>query len=327
RSRSAIRDSFVLRYKPFERPDNSQRWWIRTFEELRGSFASLRRALKRSSGGTFMSSAIAFSAARLEAYCATIFSRFLFRLIWLVFAISSSIHERELEALEKRLGFFVGLRSGVDDDVNTPDCFRLVVVDFDENDVLFQAHRVVALAIERIALHAAEVAHAGQRRGNQAVEEFVHAILAQRDLHADRTAGGDLEGRNRLLRLGHDGLLAGDGRQVVLGLLDLLAVLRTLARADVQHDLVDLRNLERIGVAEFLHQLGLDDLVVALLEARHVVRIVRGFANGHFRALVAFARGRFLFRARLLFRFCALLRHLRPHRTSWRNAPAGRPPS
>ena len=44
------------------------------------------------------------------------------------------------------------------------------------------------------------------------------------------------------------------------------------ARADVQHDLVDLRNLHGVLVAELLHQLGTDDVVVALLEARHVVR-------------------------------------------------------
>src|ERR1051326_7870226 len=82
---------------------------MRTLEELRGSLASLRRAAKRSSAGSFMSSACAFSAARLAAYCATIFSRFLLRLIWLCFAMAASVCEGELEAFEKRLGF-LGLR-------------------------------------------------------------------------------------------------------------------------------------------------------------------------------------------------------------------------
>ena len=69
-------------------------------------------------------------------------------------------------------------------------------------------------------------------------------------------AFADLEGRDRLLGAGHDGLLAGDGGQVVQRLLDLLGVRGRLARADVQHDLVDLRHLHGVGVAELLHQLG-----------------------------------------------------------------------
>src|ERR1700761_3116010 len=232
---------------------------MRTLEELRGSLASLRRASKRSSAGTFMSSALAFSAARLAAYWATSFSRFLLRLIWLVFAISSSIHKRELETLQKLAGFLIGLRSRVDDDVHAPHSLGLVVVDLDKHDVLFQAHGVVALAVEAVRLDAAEVAHAGQRHRDKAVHEFVHLVAAQRDLHADRAAGRDLERRDRLLGARHDGLLAGDGGQVVLRGLNLLAVSRTLARADVQHDLVDARHLKRVRVAELLHQLRLDD--------------------------------------------------------------------
>src|SRR5580692_7529120 len=99
---------------------------MRTLDELRGSLASLRRAEKRSSAGTFMSSAIAFSAARLTAYCATIFSRFLLRLIWLCFAIASAlVRERKLEAFEERLGLRVVLRAGVEHDVHAPHRFRL----------------------------------------------------------------------------------------------------------------------------------------------------------------------------------------------------------
>src|SRR5580698_1392377 len=156
---------------------------MRTLEELRGSLASLRRAAKRSSAGTFMSSAIFFSSARLEAYCATIFSRFLFRLIWLVFAMAASvIREGELEAFEKRFGFFVGLRRRVENDVHAPDRLGLVVVDFQEHDVLFQAHGVVAAAVEAFGIDAAKIAHAGQRHGDQAVDELIHEIAAQRDL-------------------------------------------------------------------------------------------------------------------------------------------------
>ncbi len=80
---------------------------------------------------------------------------------------------------------FVGLRRRVDDDVHAPHGFGLVVVDFDEDDVLLQAHRVIAAAVEALRVQAAEVAHARQRHRDQTVEEFVHLVLAQRDLHAD----------------------------------------------------------------------------------------------------------------------------------------------
>src|ERR1700678_1496524 len=169
---------------------------MRVFDELRGSLASFRCAAKRSSGATDMSSVLALSAARLAAYCATIFSRFLFRLIWLVFAIlvSPLAHERELEAFEKRLRFCISLRRGVDDDVHAPHRFRLVVVDFDEDDVLFETHRKITAAVEALAVQSAEVAHARQRHRHEAVQEFVHTVLAQRDLHADGTTGRDLKG-------------------------------------------------------------------------------------------------------------------------------------
>src|ERR1700748_589345 len=122
---------------------------MRTLEELRGSLASLRRAAKRSSAGTFMSSAIFFSSARLEAYCATSFSRFLFRLIWLVFGMAASItREGKLEVFEQRLGFLVGLRGGVEDDVHAPHRLGLVVIDFQEHDMFLHAHGVVAAALQ-----------------------------------------------------------------------------------------------------------------------------------------------------------------------------------
>src|SRR6185312_2510908 len=185
---------------------------MRTLEELRGSLASFRRAANRSSAGTFMSSAIFFSSARLAAYCATSFSRFLLRLIWLVFAMAASvIREGELEAFEKRLGLFVGLRRRVENDVHAPDRLRLVVVDFQEHDVLLETHGVVAAAVEALGIDAAEIAHARQRHGDQAVDEFVHDVAAQSHLGADGETFADLEGRDRLLGARRHGLLAGDG--------------------------------------------------------------------------------------------------------------------
>src|SRR5262245_50485140 len=130
--------------------------------------------------------------------------RFWLRLIWLSLAISLpapwSIHERHLETCEKRFRFSVGPGRCLKDDVHTPDGFRLVVVDLDKDDVLFEAHGVVAAAIEALARDSAEVPHARQRGRDQTIEEFVHPVLAQRNLHADRPSRSDLERRDRLLR-------------------------------------------------------------------------------------------------------------------------------
>ena len=128
--------------------------------------------------------------------------------------------------------------------------------------------RVIAAAVEALRIEPAEVAHARQRDVDQAVEELVHPRLAQRDLAADRLAVAQLEGGDRLARLGDDGLLAGDQRQIGGGLLDLLAVGDALADAHVEHDLVDARHLHRVLVAELLGHRLADDLVEMRAQAR-----------------------------------------------------------
>ena len=82
--------------------------------------------------------------------------------------------------------------------------------DLREDDLFLHAEAVVAAAVEGARRHAAEVADARHRHVDQPVEELVHARAAQRDLAADRAAVADLEGRDRLARLGHD---AASGRR------------------------------------------------------------------------------------------------------------------
>src|SRR5215471_4487678 len=186
---------------------------MRTFDELRGSLASLRRALKRSSAGRLMSSAFAFSAARLAAYFATIRSRLAFRFIWLSFAMSSALSmERKLEAGEKRARLVVRLRGGVDDNVHAPNVLGLVVVDLDEDDVLLEAEREIPSAVEALGIKAAEIANPRQRHRDEAVQELVHPVLAQGHFRADRKACADLVGRDGLLGARDYRLLAGDRR-------------------------------------------------------------------------------------------------------------------
>ena len=76
-----------------------------------------------------------------------------------------------MEAREKRLGFFVGLGRRRNGNVHTTDRIDLVVFDFRENDLFFEADVVVAAAVKGTARHTAEVADAREGDGHQAVKE------------------------------------------------------------------------------------------------------------------------------------------------------------
>ncbi len=119
-------------------------------------------------------------------------------------------------------------------------------------------------------MEAAEVSHARQCDIHEAIDEVTHPRLAQCDLGADGLAIAQLEGRDRLARARDDRLLAGDLRQIVGGIFDLLAVINTLANAHVEHDLGEDRHLHRIRVTEILGQLAANDLVELRLQTRNV---------------------------------------------------------
>ena len=85
-----------------------------------------------------------------------------------------------------------------------------VVVDLGEDDLLLEAERVVALAVERLARDALKSRMRGSASVIEAVEELPHARAAQRDHRADGEALAELEVRDRLLGARDDRLLAGD---------------------------------------------------------------------------------------------------------------------
>src|SRR5262249_33899343 len=136
---------------------------------------------------------------------------------------SPSLPEREIESLKQRARFFVVLGRRADRDVHPERRLDLVVVDLGEDQVLLDADRVVAAAVEALRMEPAEVAYTRQRDVHEPVEEFVHAGTAQRDLAADRLVLAQLEGRDRLARMRHDRLLSGDRGEIRGGEIDLLA--------------------------------------------------------------------------------------------------------
>src|SRR5215469_15305022 len=172
---------------------------MRVADELRGISASFKVAAKRSSIGLVLSAMIAFRRARLGAAFFDIRLRRLFFSTELFFAMlgswvsaferlwfSVSLPEREIESGQQGPRLVVGLGRGADRDVHATRLRDLVEIDLGENDVLLDAERIVAAAIEALRVQAAEIAHAGQRNVHEAIDELVHADLAQRDLAADR---------------------------------------------------------------------------------------------------------------------------------------------
>ena len=155
-----------------------------------------------------------------------------------------------------------------------------------------------------------------------------------RHLGADRQAFADLELRDGLLGAGLDRLLSGNGGEIVDGLYDLLAVGRGFAGADVQDDLVDLRNLHDVRIAELLHQALLDLFIVSLLKARNVAGLAGMLAHRHLGAGIDFTALGGLVGLRLsLLGFLGVLavgacvRHRSLLPTSWRSGPCCRRPS
>src|SRR4051812_20935638 len=110
--------------------------------------------------------------------------------------------EGHAHVLEESAALFVAPRRGDDGDVHALDLLDAVVVDLGEDDLLLDAERVVPLAVEGLAGDPLEVAHAGQRDVEQAVEELVHPVLAQRGHDPDGLVLAQLEVGDALARAG-----------------------------------------------------------------------------------------------------------------------------
>src|SRR5450759_4547185 len=166
--------------------------------------------------------------------------------------------EWHAKARQETARLVVGAGCGYDRHFPPAELVDLVVVDLREDELLAQAERVVAAAIETLRVDAAEVADSRQRDVEQLVEEKPHAPAAKRGLDANRLAGAQLERRDRLAGLDQDRLLARDGDDVSHRGVERLVVVLCLADADVHDDLGDARHLHGVAVIELLGQLGHD---------------------------------------------------------------------
>src|SRR3954447_5747504 len=175
--------------------------------------------------------------------------------------------EGHAECLEQRVGLGVGLRGRGDGDVQAPHLVDGVVVDLGEDDLLADAHRVAAAAVERRGLEPTEVADARERHRDQAGEELIGTVAAQRDAGHDRHALTDLDLGDGLAGAPDRRLLAGDRRELLCGRVEKLRVLLGVTDAHVQGDLHELGRLHVARVAEALDERRPDLLEVLRLEA------------------------------------------------------------
>src|SRR3954453_10139950 len=177
--------------------------------------------------------------------------------------------EGHAEGREERERLRVGLRARRERHVEAAHLVDVVVVDLREDDLLPDAHGVVAPPVERARVEPAEVAQSRQGDRDEAVEELVRALVAQRDGEPDRHALAQLERRHGLACAPDIRLLPRDVRQLLGGGLEHLGVLLGLADAHVERHLLQARGLHRRGVAELAHQGGADLVVVAVLDTCH----------------------------------------------------------
>src|SRR6188474_1448784 len=95
------------------------------------------------------------------------------------------VPEGHSEVFQKRASLFVIRGAGVEGDVHPLRLVELFEVDLREDDLLANAHRVVAAPVERLGRDTFEVAHARQRERDQPIEELVHLVAPQRHHRAD----------------------------------------------------------------------------------------------------------------------------------------------
>src|SRR5690606_31464539 len=124
-----------------------------------------------------------------------------------------------------------------------------------ENDLLFHTDVVVTTAVERTSRNTTEVAHTRQSHGDQAIQEFVHALTTQRNHATDGVILTDLEPGDCLASFGDDRLLAGDLGHVANSVLDDLLVCNRFRNTHVQGDFRNARNLHHTLVPKLLGEL------------------------------------------------------------------------
>ena len=121
-----------------------------------------------------------------------------------------SVYEREIKIPEQRTCLFIIMRGRAYHNVHTPKFIDRVVIDFGENNLFLDTHRVIATAVETLWRQSLKSRTRGSAIFTKTINKFVHSIAAQCDLDANRHPFTQLERRNRFASAHNDRLLAGD---------------------------------------------------------------------------------------------------------------------
>src|SRR5579875_2141282 len=178
----------------------------------------------------------------------------------------AALGEWHAEGFEQSEGLLVGATVGRDRHVEATGLVDLVVIDLGEDDLLAETERVVAASVERARVDALEVADSRHRHREEAIQELVLAVTAQRHGQADGHALAQLELRDRLARAADVRLLPGDLGELVGGGLEQLRVLLALTHTHVDGHLHDLGSLHRRVIAKALDQRGANLVLVPGLQ-------------------------------------------------------------
>src|SRR2546423_837609 len=160
--------------------------------------------------------------------------------------------ERHSELFKQCQCLVILVRRRDERDVHPVDLLDHVVVDLGEDHLLLHAERVVTAAIERARVDATEIANPRNRHRHEPVEELPHPRTTQRHRGPDLLTLSQTEVGDRLLRLLANRTLAGDDRQLVHHCVENLRVLDRFADTAVDHDLLQIRDLMRVGETELI---------------------------------------------------------------------------
>src|SRR5476651_1363582 len=185
-------------------------------------------------------------------------------MLFLAIFLLQSVAEREFESTQQSAAFVIVLGSGGQGNVQTAESIDLVVVDFRENDLLFNAHAGVTTTIEGLGIQAAEVANPRQGDRQQTIQEFIHTIAAQSHFDADRPTFTDFKASDGFPSVSHNDLLTGDLFQVSNSVLDDFFVADRFAKTHVQGDLCNALNFYHVRQLKFFLKLRSDFLPVNL---------------------------------------------------------------
>src|SRR5262249_53436626 len=134
-----------------------------------------------------------------------------------------------------------------------------------------QTHIIVAVAVEALGIDAPEVANTRQGDADQAIEELVHPLAAQRDTATDRVALAEAKAADSHSGLGDLRPLASNLRELLGRLFEAVLVLQCLANAHVDDNLLQPWQTVQVLAAQPLLEARDDFLAVAFRQPRQLL--------------------------------------------------------